>query len=45
MHHRAAPLPSQSHFKGLSRQTYANRSMIDNAMRITEDGEAYLRSL
>ncbi|NGO42063.1 hypothetical protein [Streptomyces ureilyticus] len=33
------------HFMGLSRQGYANRSMIDNAMRITEAGEEYLASL
>ncbi|MFF3740435.1 hypothetical protein [Streptomyces sp. NPDC002566] len=30
------------HFTGLHRQGFANRSMSDNAMRITEKGEEYL---
>ncbi|MGW0841282.1 hypothetical protein ACWD26_14140 [Streptomyces sp. NPDC002787] len=33
------------HFTGLHRQGFANRSMGDNAMRITETGEEYLGSL
>ncbi|MCG7210208.1 hypothetical protein [Streptomyces arenae] len=33
------------HFTGLRRQGFANRSMGDNAMRITETGEEYLGSL
>ncbi|WP_200308706.1 hypothetical protein [Streptomyces adelaidensis] len=33
------------HFTGLRREGFANRSMSDNAMRITEQGEEYLRSL
>ncbi|MER8046577.1 hypothetical protein [Streptomyces sp. NPDC094032] len=32
-------------FTGLRRAGYANRSMGDNSMRITEQGEEYLRSL
>ncbi|MFJ8194576.1 hypothetical protein ACIQ8D_33195 [Streptomyces sp. NPDC096094] len=32
-------------FTGLRRVGYANRSMADNAMRITEQGEEYLESL
>ncbi|WP_137992504.1 hypothetical protein [Streptomyces vilmorinianum] len=34
-----------AHFKGLHRDGLANRSVIDNAMRITEKGEEYLSSL
>ncbi|MFD3465972.1 hypothetical protein ACFWWM_06315 [Streptomyces sp. NPDC058682] len=34
-----------AHFKGLHRDGLANRSLIDNAMRITEKGEEYLSSL
>ncbi|MFE9559469.1 hypothetical protein ACFYOD_39390 [Streptomyces sp. NPDC006703] len=33
------------HFTGLHRRGFANRSMGDNAMRITEQGEEYLGSL
>ncbi|MEU8781792.1 hypothetical protein [Streptomyces sp. NPDC048637] len=33
------------HFTGLQRVGYANRSMGDNSMRITEAGEEYLESL
>lgn len=33
------------HFTGLHRRGFANRSMRDNAMRITEQGEEYLGSL
>ncbi|MEU2625259.1 hypothetical protein ABZ642_45450 [Streptomyces sp. NPDC007157] len=33
------------HFTGLRRQGFANRSMGDNAIRITEAGEEYLGSL
>lgn len=34
-----------SHFTGLQRRGFANRSLSDNAMRITEQGEEYLGSL
>ncbi|MFD4321442.1 hypothetical protein [Streptomyces sp. NPDC058548] len=34
-----------AHFKGLHRDGLANRSVIDNAMRITEKGEEYLATL
>ncbi|MER5306356.1 hypothetical protein ABT034_00930 [Streptomyces sp. NPDC002773] len=34
-----------AHFKGLHRDGLANRSVIDNAMRITEKGEEYLAAL
>jgi hypothetical protein len=32
-------------FRGLHRHGYANRSTIDNVVRITESGETYLKSL
>ncbi|MFC9594953.1 hypothetical protein ACFTUC_34835 [Streptomyces sp. NPDC056944] len=34
-----------AHFKGLHRDGLANRSVVDNAMRITEKGEEYLFTL
>ncbi len=34
-----------AHFKGLHRDGLANRSVVDNAMRITEKGEEYLAAL
>ncbi|MFF9914732.1 hypothetical protein [Streptomyces sp. NPDC013457] len=34
-----------AHFKGLQRDGLANRSVIDNAMRITERGEEHLSAL
>jgi hypothetical protein len=34
-----------SHYRGLQRQGYANRSTSDHALRITERGETYLKSL
>jgi hypothetical protein len=33
------------HFRGLQKPGYVNRSTIDNVIRITESGEAYLKSL